>query len=102
METSQNLPISCAADDRRYTSSVALRRVRLTIIAVEKQFVIQIPSVSVSLVTQHEMHMRPDTLSSVACPALPYFSTLSRKRHDFPKKFIEQEICVAIFSTTSV
>jgi len=45
METSQNLPISCAADERQYTSSVTLRRGGATIVGVEKQYVIHIPSV---------------------------------------------------------
>jgi hypothetical protein len=38
--------------------------------------------VSVALVIQHAMRMRRIILSSVACPALPYISTLSNKRHD--------------------
>ena len=29
-------------------------------------------------------------------------STLSHRRHDFPKDFIEDKMCVWIFSTTSV
>jgi hypothetical protein len=32
---------------------------------------------------QHAMRMRHITLSSVACLALLYLSTLSHKRHDF-------------------
>ena len=55
-------------------------------------------------VTQHAKRMRRIRLPSVACPALPYFSTLYHKRYDFlgGKKFIEHKMCVLIFSTTFV
>jgi len=39
-------------------------------------------------------------LSSVVCPALQYFSTLSHKRHDFRRNVIQHKMCVLIFSTT--
>ena len=55
---------------------------------------------SVSLVMQHAKRMRRIILSSAARPALPYFSTLSPKRHDLPKKVTEYKLCVVIFSTT--
>jgi hypothetical protein len=40
----------------------------------------------VSIVTQHTEHIRHILLSPVACQAMPYFSTLSHKQHNFRKK----------------
>ena len=41
--------------------------------------------VYVVLLIQHAMRMRY-TMSSMACPALQYYSTLSYKRHEFRGK----------------
>ena len=57
--------------------------------------------VCVALVIRHAMRMR-HIVSSVACPALQYFSTLSHKRHDFrgKKNLLNKKMCIFIFSTT--
>jgi hypothetical protein len=57
--------------------------------------------VSVPLVIHNAKLIRRITLTSVAYPALPYFSTLSHKRHDFLENVTEHKICVLIFSTFS-
>ena len=58
--------------------------------------------VHVALDIQHAKHIRRIILLSAACPAVPYFSTLSHKRPDFREKVIESESCVSFFSTNFV
>jgi hypothetical protein len=53
--------------------------------------------VFVALVIQHAESMRRILLSSVACPALPYFFTLPQKTLDFRKKVLNKK-CVFGFS----
>ena len=74
-----------------------MRRVRVTIIAVEKQYVLHILSVCLqSVVIQHAMCMRRIILLK-ACLTLRYFSTLSHKQHNFRKKLLSIK-CVLLFS----
>jgi len=56
--------------------------------------------VSVALFIQHTKGMRRIIWSSVARLTVPYFYTLSHKRHDFRKKVFEHTVCVLIVSTT--
>jgi hypothetical protein len=54
-----------------------MRSVRITIFAVEKQYVLNIIRVFVALVIQHAEGMRRIILHSVACLALPQFNIIS-------------------------
>jgi len=50
---------------------------------------------SVALVMQHVKRMRGFIMASVACPALPCFSTSSHKRRDFRgKEILLERKCV--------
>jgi len=70
--------------DRHCTYNVTLRRSRVTIVAVEKQWILHILSVlSAVLVIQHAERVRRIILSSVAFLGLPHFSTLCHKLLDF-------------------
>jgi hypothetical protein len=63
---------------------VTLKRVRVAIVAVEKTVNITYSECAfVNFGIQYAERMRPITLSSVACPAVQYFSTLSHKRQGF-------------------
>jgi len=68
-----------------------IRRVRVTIVTVEKQYS---NCVFVSSVIQHTKRTRRLISPSVACPAPPYLSTLSHNRHDFRKKLLLNINCV--------
>ena len=87
--------------------NVTMGRVRVTIVAVEKQCILHILCVCVcvfvALVNQHVTCMRRVLLSPVAWHALQYFTTLTQTRRYFRgKKVTEIKMCVWIFSTTSV
>jgi hypothetical protein len=66
----------------------------VTTVAVQKQEVLRILNASAASVIQHTNRMRRITLSSVACPDLPKFSTLSLKRQEFLKEsYWTQSVC---------
>ena len=65
--------------------NITLRRVHVTTVAVEKQKVLHILNVSSFSHRARKAHA-PFILSSAACLARTYFSTLSHKRQDARKK----------------
>ena len=80
--------------------NVTLRRVRVSCCHGKAIIIAYSECVSVALVIQHAMCMCRVILFYVACLALPYFPTLSHKRHDLQKKVFEHTTCVLILSTT--
>jgi hypothetical protein len=53
-----------------------------------------------AVIIQHAKRMLHVILIFVACLAVPYFSKLSHKRHDFRKKIIKHRMCVLTFCRT--
>jgi len=59
-------------------------------------FLLSLPGMQMSYFLHHII------LSSVACPTLPYFPTLSHKGHDFGENVTEYKVYVFIFPATFV
>jgi hypothetical protein len=70
------------------------KRFRVTIAAVEKQWVLLILGVCLSPYLSSIQSKWAVLRSHVACPGLAYFFTLYRKRHNFGEKLIEHRMCV--------
>ena len=83
----ENVHRNYSEQDRKCTFNVTLRRVRATIVAVEKQSIIHNLSVCICSLRYPTCNAHAP-YCHVACPPLQYFSTLSHKRHDFRNKKI--------------
>jgi hypothetical protein len=70
-----------------------MRRLCLTTVAVQKQYVLHILRVSVTLVIQHAKRMGHSVLLRVACLAPPYFPTLPHELHGFREDVTEHNLC---------
>ena len=88
------------------TYTKTLKCLRLTIVAVVGQKVSNIMSVCLYSCLSYPackscLLRRTYCLSPVACQALPHLSTLSHKRQDFRKKFLNTKY-ILIFCTTFI
>ena len=85
--------------------NVTMRHIRVTIVAISITYSVCV-CVCVCLEPQypigHERRMPHIILSSVANPALSYFSILFHTRQDFRKNFVVLQIGVLTFSKTFV
>jgi hypothetical protein len=89
--------------DKHCTYNVTVRRVHVTIVAVEKQFLIPYSDcMFCNLIYPACTVHAPIILSIVSCLGFPYFSALSHRRHAFRKKTVTDIKCVLVFFTTFV
>jgi hypothetical protein len=56
----------------------------------------------VTIVIEHAKCIWRITVSSVGCPTIPCFCTLSHEHYSYQKKVTKHKMCVLIFSTTFV
>ena len=86
---------SLKSRNRQYTFNVTLRNVRVNIFCRGKEIIFTCSEcLPVAVVIQYAKGMRLILLSFVICPAVPYFSILSHKRHDCRKRVVLHAMCV--------
>jgi hypothetical protein len=70
-------------EDMQRTHNVTMKDIHVMTVAMKQQYILNVMSVFVALVTQHAKCMHHTTICGLA---IPYFSTLSHKWRDFQKK----------------
>jgi len=93
--------LSRIKQDRQSTYNLTFGRFPATIVTVEQQYVWHIVCVCVCVLRYTACNAHPLYCHLWPCPALPHFSTLSHKRHDFRITAIEHTMCVLISCTTT-
>jgi hypothetical protein len=73
----QSVNVYKLEQERQHMCNITLSCICATIVAVEKQYVLNILSVFVALVTQHAKHMCFVILSTEVSPALQHFFHMS-------------------------
>jgi hypothetical protein len=70
-----------------------MRRLCVTTVTVQKQYLLHILQVSVTVFIQHAKRMGHSVLLHGDCLVSPYFSTLPHELHGFRENVAEHNLC---------